>query len=104
MDVDERIETDDDDDEEEEEEEDSTADMLLCATFVCDLMEEMIALGWCHSFLVLGGRRRRTTTTTTTTTTDDDDEGIYRRGGDRSGVLVFDDYSYAPPFASRLAA
>jgi hypothetical protein len=56
MDVDERIET-DDDDEEEEEEGDSTADMFLCATFVCDLMEEMIALGWCHSFLVLGGRR-----------------------------------------------
>jgi hypothetical protein len=96
MDVHERIETDDDDDEEEE---DST-DILLCATFVWDLMEEMIALGWCHSFLLLGGRR--TTTTTTTTTTTDDEEGIYRCGGDRS-VLVFDDYSYAPPFASRLA-
>ena len=78
MDVHERIETDDDDDEEEE---DST-DILLCATFVWDLMEEMIALG-CHSFL--GGR-----------TTDDDDDDCYRCN--RRG-LAFDDYSYAP-FAS----
>ena len=88
MDVDKRIET--DDEEEEEEEEEDGADILLCATFVWDLVEEMIALGWCHLFL-LGVR----------TTTTDDDEDIYRCG-DRSG-LVFDEYSYAHPFASRLA-
>ncbi len=72
---------------EDDADEDDAGDVIICVSFVWELMEEMISLG-CLSFKV-------------GPMTDDDEGHLQHRREDRGNTSGFDDCSSAPEFPDR---